>query len=165
MNHPEEESPKLPLHVVLVHPEIAGNVGAVGRTCVAVGAELWLVRPLGFHLTDRHLKRAGMDYWEHLRVHIVDAIEEVAEALAPGRLWSFTTKADRVYSEVEYRPGDALVFGSEGHGLSEAWRTLQGDRCVRIPMRPEARSLNLSNSVAVALYEAVRQVGGGTSAG
>lgn len=149
----------LPLHIVLVNPEIAGNVGAVGRTCVAVGAELWLVRPLGFHITDRHLKRAGMDYWEHLKVHIVDSIEEVAEALGADRLWSFSTKAGRPYTEVAYRPGDALVFGSEGRGLSQAWRDSQGDRCVRIPVRPEARSLNLSNAVAVSLYEAVRQIG------
>lgn len=147
-------------HVVLVAPEIAGNTGAVGRSCVAAGAMLWLVRPLGFIIDDRRIRRAGLDYWEHLRYRIVDDVEEVAKALGRDRLWSFSTKASRVYTEARFRPGDALVFGSESRGLPQSWLDRQGDRVLRIPIRPEARSLNLANSVSIGLYEAVRQAGG-----
>lgn len=148
-------------HVVLVAPEIAGNTGAVGRTCVAAGAMLWLVRPLGFIIDDRRIKRAGLDYWEHLRYRVVDDVEEVVEALGVDRLWSFSTKASRVYTDARFRPGDGLVFGSESRGLPPSWLDRQGDRLVRIPIREEARSLNLANSVSIGLYEAVRQAGGG----
>jgi tRNA (cytidine/uridine-2'-O-)-methyltransferase len=147
------------LHVVLVEPEIAWNAGAIGRTCVAVGAMLWLVRPLGFHLDDRHRKRAGLDYWEHLRWRVVDSIEEVVEALGMDRLWSFTTKAQRPYTSATYRQGDGLVFGPESRGLGPAWLARQPERCVRIPIRPEARSLNLANAAAVGAFEAIRQIG------
>jgi tRNA (cytidine/uridine-2'-O-)-methyltransferase len=97
------------LHVVLVEPEIAANAGAIGRTCVAAGAMLWLVRPLGFHLDDRHRRRAGLDYWEHLSWRVVDGLDEVVAALGPDRLWSFGTKGPRSYTGVTYAPGDALV--------------------------------------------------------
>lgn len=149
------------LHVVLVHPEIAANVGAIGRTCVAVGATLWLVRPLGFHLGDRHRRRAGLDYWESLDLRLVDSIEEAVAGIGPGRAWSFSTKAARPYTEVAFRAGDALVFGAESRGLPPSWlgAAIAADRALRIPMRPEARSLNLSNAVAIGLYEAVRQLG------
>jgi tRNA (cytidine/uridine-2'-O-)-methyltransferase len=149
------------LHVVLVEPEIAANAGAIGRTCVAAGAMLWLVRPLGFHLDDRHRRRAGLDYWEHLHWRGVDQLDEVVASLGPERLWSFSTKARRPYTEVSYRPGDALVFGPESRGLPDRWIAAQAeaDRLVRIPIRPEARSLNLANAAAIALFEAVRQVG------
>src|SRR5438309_236789 len=102
------------LHVVLVQPEIAANAGAIGRTCVAVGATLWLVRPLGFRLDDRHRRRAGLDYWEHLDYRVVDSLDECAAALVASgaRLWSFTTKGVRPHTEADYRPGDALIFGS-----------------------------------------------------
>ena len=145
--------------MILVEPEIAPNVGAVGRTCVAVGASLWLVRPLGFLVDDRKIRRAGLDYWEHLDWRAVDHIDEVVEALGRDRLWSFSTRAAVPYTEAAYRPGDGLVFGPESRGLSQAWIDSQGDRAVRIPIRPEARSLNLSNAVAVGLFEAVRQAG------
>jgi tRNA (cytidine/uridine-2'-O-)-methyltransferase len=145
------------LHVILVEPEIAPNVGAVGRTCVAVGAFLWLVRPLGFLVDDRKIRRAGLDYWEHLEWRVVDRIDEVVEALGRDRLWSFSTRAALPYTEAAYRPGDGLVFGPESRGLSTAWLASRADRAVRIPIRPEARSLNLSNAVAVGLFEAVRQ--------
>jgi tRNA (cytidine/uridine-2'-O-)-methyltransferase len=145
--------------VILVEPEIAPNVGAVGRTCVAVGAILWLVRPLGFLVDDRKIRRAGLDYWEHLDWRVVDHLDEVVEALGRDRLWSFSTRAPVPYTEAAYRPGDGLVFGPESRGLSKAWIDSQGDRAVRIPIRPEARSLNLSNAVAVGLFEAVRQAG------
>jgi tRNA (cytidine/uridine-2'-O-)-methyltransferase len=147
------------LNVVLVEPEIAANTGAIGRTCVAAGARLWLVRPLGFHIDDRHRRRAGLDYWEHLDWRVVDHLDEVVNALGRDRLWSFSTKGQRLYTEVDYQPGDALVFGPESRGLPAAWRDARPDLLVRIPIRPEARSLNLANAAAIALYEAVRQLG------
>ena len=145
------------LHVVLVEPEIAGNTGAIGRTCVAAGARLWLVRPLGFVLDHRRIRRAGLDYWEHLDLRVVDSIDEVAAAVGADRLWYFSTKAQPLYTQTAYRTGDALVFGSESRGLPERLLKENIDRSVRIPIRPEARSLNLANSVAIGLYEAVRQ--------
>jgi tRNA (cytidine/uridine-2'-O-)-methyltransferase len=148
------------LHVVLYHPEIAANAGAIGRTCVAAGAMLWLVRPLGFHLDDRYLRRAALDYWEHLEYTIVDSLDEVATTLGRDRLWSFSTRVAPVYTHMLYRPGDALVFGPESRGLPISWLDERPDRAVRIPIRPEARSLNLANAVAIGLFEAVRQIGG-----
>jgi tRNA (cytidine/uridine-2'-O-)-methyltransferase len=147
------------LHVVLFEPEIAANTGAIGRTCVAVGARLWLVRPLGFHIDDRHLRRAGLDYWEHLDWRVVDHIDAVAEALGRERLWLFSTKARAAYTEVAYRPGDGLVFGPESRGLPARWLEKRPDRLVRIPIRPQARSLNLANAAAIAVFEATRQLG------
>jgi tRNA (cytidine/uridine-2'-O-)-methyltransferase len=146
------------LHVVLVEPEIAANTGAIGRTCVAAGAMLWLVRPLGFHLDDRHLRRAGLDYWPHLKWRAVDHLDEVAGELGSDRLWYFSTKGTLPYTTATYRPGDALVFGPESRGLPA--RLIEGNpgRAVRIPIRPEARSLNLANAAAIGLYEAVRQI-------
>lgn len=155
-----QPSPTLPiLNVVLVRPKIAANTGAIGRTCVAAGAKLWLVRPLGFHLDDRHRRRAGLDYWEHLDWTVVDDIEAIDQAFTPDRLWLFETGPGPVYSDACYAPGDALVFGSEDQGLPPSWVARHADRRVRIPTRPEARSLNLANSVAIGLYEAIRQVG------
>jgi tRNA (cytidine/uridine-2'-O-)-methyltransferase len=147
------------LHVVLFQPEIAANTGAIGRTCVAVGAMLWLVRPLGFHIDDRYLRRAALDYWDDLEYKIVDALDEVAAALGRDRLWSFSTRAARPYTEARYRPGDALIFGPESRGLPLSWLDERPDRAVRIPIRPEARSLNLANAVAIGLFEAARQLG------
>ncbi|WZO99157.1 tRNA (cytidine(34)-2'-O)-methyltransferase [Isosphaeraceae bacterium EP7] len=147
------------MHVVLVEPEIAANAGAIGRTCVALGATLWLVRPLGFHLDDRHRKRAGLDYWEHLDCRVVDRFEEVLTGLGDGRTWLFSTKAKGLYTEAIYRPGDALVFGPESRGLPARWLDERPESAVRIPMRPEARSLNLANAASVAMYEATRQIG------
>jgi tRNA (cytidine/uridine-2'-O-)-methyltransferase len=149
-----------PLNVVLVEPEIALNTGAIGRTCVAVGAILWLVRPLGFHLDDRHLRRAGLDYWEHLDCRVVDRLGEVVAALGRDRLWSYSTKATWSYTDVNYRPGDGFVFGPESRGLPREWLQDRPDRAVRIPMRAEARSLNLASAVAIAVFEATRQLGG-----
>lgn len=147
------------LHVVLFEPEIASNTGAIGRTCVAAGAWLWLVRPLGFHLDDRHLRRAGLDYWDHLDLNIVNHLEEAAESLGRDRLWSFSTSASLLYTEAVFQPGDALVFGPESRGLPRSWLADRPDRTLRIPIRPEARSLNLANAVAIALYEVLRQIG------
>jgi tRNA (cytidine/uridine-2'-O-)-methyltransferase len=149
------------LHVVLVEPEIAANTGSIGRTCVAAGAMLWLVRPLGFRLDDRSLRRAGLDYWPHLSWRVVDSLDEVVSVLGRDRLWSFSTKATGVYTDVSYQRGDALVFGPESRGLPASWLHARPDRAVRIPIRPEARSLNLANAVAIALFEAVRQLSAG----
>src|SRR5262245_57255621 len=149
------------LHVVLVEPEIAANAGAIGRTCVAAGASLWLVRPLGFHIDDRHRRRGGLDYWDKLDWRVVDGLDEVIAAVGPQRHWSFSTRGALPYTRAAYQPGDALIFGNESRGLPDRWRDAQAvaGRLVRIPIRAEARSLNLANAVAIGLFEAVRQVG------
>jgi tRNA (cytidine/uridine-2'-O-)-methyltransferase len=143
--------------VILVEPEIASNTGSIGRTCVAAGATLWLVRPLGFHLDDRHLRRAGLDYWDHLDLRVVNSLAEAEHALRLHGLWYFSTKAKRSYTDAEFVPGDALVFGPETRGLPERLLNETPERALRIPIRPEARSLNLANAVAIAVFEAVRQ--------
>ena len=145
------------LSVVLVQPEIHQNTGNIARTCAATGARLHLVRPLGFEVTDRALKRAGLDYWYALDVQIWDSLEAFLSAHGRDRLWLFSTKAPRSYTEAEYRDGDFLVFGPESRGLPEPLLEERRDRCVRIPMLPGTRSLNLSNSAAIAVYEALRQ--------
>lgn len=147
------------LHVILVEPEIAGNTGAIGRTCVAVGASLWLVRPLGFLLDDRRIQRAGLDYWDHLPWRVVNHLDEVREALGPARLWLYSSKVSTLYTHVEYHEGDGLVFGSESRGLSPDLLKEYAEDAVRIPIRAEARSLNISNAVAIGAFEASRQVG------
>jgi tRNA (cytidine/uridine-2'-O-)-methyltransferase len=146
-------------HVVLVQPEIPQNTGNIGRTCVAVGAKLWLVRPLGFRLDESHLRRAGLDYWDHLDWEVVDTWQRLEERLPGDRFWYFTKTAQRDYIAAGFEPADVLVFGSETQGLPDSLRTRAGSWALRIPMRAPVRSLNLANAVAVALYEAQRQVG------
>ena len=126
------------LHIVLYEPEIAGNTGNVGRTCVALGAKLWLVRPLGFQVEDRHLRRAGMDYWAHLHWEAVENWEALIDRLGDVRRWFFTKTARRSYTDVEFRENDALVFGSESQGLPPSLLEAHADRCLRIPMRENA---------------------------
>jgi tRNA (cytidine/uridine-2'-O-)-methyltransferase len=150
------ESPLL--HVVLYQPEIPYNTGSVGRTCVALGAKLWLVRPLGFQIDDRQLRRAGLDYWQHLAWDVVDDWRQLLERLPTDRLWFFTTRGDRDYLEADFARGDALVFGRESSGLPADLLEGAEGRRLRIDTRPEVRSLNLSNSVAVAGFEARRQL-------
>jgi tRNA (cytidine/uridine-2'-O-)-methyltransferase len=146
------------LNIVLHQPEIPDNTGSVGRTCVALGAKLWLVRPLGFRLDDRHLRRAGLDYWQHLNWEAVDDWSEL-EVRLPGRSpWYFTKHAAKLYTEAVFTPGDVLVFGSESQGLPKSLLAESPDRCLRIPMAAEARSLNLAVSVGVAAFEARRQL-------
>ena len=145
------------LHVVLYQPEIPYNTGSVGRTCVAVGAKLWLVRPLGFRLDDYYLRRAGLDYWEHLVWQVVEDWPALLAELPDERIWLFTKKAERLYYDVAYQPGDVLVFGSESSGLPDELLKEYPQSQLRIPTRSEVRSLNLSNAVAVAAYEAQRQ--------
>ena len=145
------------LHVVLFQPEIPPNTGAIGRTCVAIGAKLWLVKPLGFQLTTKTLRRAGLDYWKYLHWETVTHWKELQEKLPSQRFWFFTKHGQTSYTEVSYQEGDVLVFGSESRGLPAAIREANTSSCLKIPMREDVRSINLSCSVAVASYEAVRQ--------
>ncbi len=146
-------------HVVLFQPEIPHNTGAVGRTCVAVGAKLWLIRPLGFRITDRHLKRSGLDYWQYLTWEAVDNWDILQHRLSGHRFWFLTKTASRSYAEPAYRPGDVFVFGSESRGLPPSLLEAHRQSLVRIPIGGSVRSLNLSVSVGVTLYEAWRQCG------
>jgi tRNA (cytidine/uridine-2'-O-)-methyltransferase len=147
------------LHIVLYQPEIPYNTGSVGRTCVASGAKLWLVRPLGFRVDDYYLRRAGLDYWEHLEWEVVDDWDALMARLPSRGPWLFTKTATVNYTDVHFERGDILVFGRESQGLPPALLKAHPDRLLRIPIRPEARSLNLSNAVAIAVFEARRQWG------
>ena len=146
-------------HIVLVEPEIPQNTGNIARTCAATGCTLHLVRPLGFELSEKHVRRAGLDYWPLVDVQVHDSLDEVFTALNGSRFFFFTTKAKRTYADVHYEKGDALVFGKETAGLAEELLVQHEETCVRIPMREGLRSLNLSNSAAIAVYEALRQNG------
>ena len=160
-------------HVVLVEPEIPPNTGNIGRLCVAAGARLHLVKPLGFQIDDRTLARAGLDYWVHLDWRLWESFDELqaavsaekpaeaaaaGEATAPPRFFYLTTKATLPYWKQRFQPGDYLVFGRETRGLPESLLEANRDRCLTIPMQPETRSLNLSTSAGIVLYEAVRQI-------
>lgn len=147
------------LQVVLVEPEIPANTGNVSRTCVVTGCQLHLVRPLGFSLEDRYLRRAGLDYWPQLDPSVHVDWEACRRTLGARPLWLFTAAGTARYADVRFGPGDALVFGRESCGLPPALLDAHPDRRVRLPMRPGQRSLNLSNAVAVAVYEALRQNG------
>ena len=145
------------MNIVLVEPEIPQNTGNIARTCAATGAHLHLIRPLGFSLADKYLKRAGLDYWNLMRYTVYDSLEAFYSA-HPGAVCHYASKkAARSYCDVAYGADDFLVFGRESRGLDEDLLRREYDRCIRIPMRAEARSLNLSNSVAIVLYEALRQ--------
>jgi tRNA (cytidine/uridine-2'-O-)-methyltransferase len=148
------------LNIVLFQPEIPQNTGNIGRTCVAVGAKLWIVRPAGFRLDDRHLRRSGLDYWQHLDWEDVASADLLQSCWQSDRTFFLTKAARRRYTEVAYRPGDFLVFGSETSGLPAQLVERYVDRCLSIPMSDRVRSLNLSNAVAVVAYEAVRQWAG-----
>lgn len=147
------------MHIVLVEPEIPQNTGNIARTCALTKTVLHLVKPLGFSVEDRYLKRAGLDYWDKVEVHIWDSYEEVINSLPPGNIYLATTKATKSYCDVAYKPDDILVFGSESKGLPERILATQPENKIRIPMVDIGRSLNLSNSVAIILYEALRQQG------
>ena len=145
--------------VVLHEPEQPGHTGAIGRTCLCAGASLHLIEPLGFHTDERSLQRAGLDYWPRLGARrYVNYAEFLAEY--PGaRIWMLTTKGKKTIAEADFRDGDFLMFGKESAGIPEDLLRENAERCVRIPMAPGERSLNLAGSVAVALYEALRQTG------
>ncbi|HUG94504.1 MAG TPA: tRNA (cytidine(34)-2'-O)-methyltransferase [Planctomycetaceae bacterium] len=149
------------LHVVLYQPDIPQNTGNIGRTCVAVGAKLWLIRPLGFRLDERHLRRAGMDYWEHLEWEAVESWHEVQTKLPGHRHWCLTKSATRLVWDADFQPGDVLLFGSETRGLPAHILNEQPSRNLRLPMRPVVRSLNLASTVNTVVYEAMRQFGVG----
>lgn len=146
-------------HIVLVEPEIPQNTGNIARTCAATGAVLHLVEPLGFSIDDRRLKRAGLDYWSLLDVRRYPSLDAFFERNAAERYYYLTTKAPRAYTEAAFADGDYFLFGKETRGLPEPLLTANPERCLRIPMREGARSLNLSNSVAVTVFEALRQTG------
>ncbi|MBO5285769.1 MAG: tRNA (uridine(34)/cytosine(34)/5-carboxymethylaminomethyluridine(34)-2'-O)-methyltransferase TrmL [Clostridia bacterium] len=148
------------LNIVLVEPEIPQNTGNIARTCAATGASLHLVRPLGFEINDKHLKRAGLDYWDKLNIYYYDSIKEVMDKFYNGsNFWFYSTKSQHTHTQVSYKDGDFLVFGKESRGLPEPLLKDHYAECVRIPMIGDLRSLNLSNSVAVGVYEAIRQIG------
>jgi len=148
------------LNVVLVEPEIPPNCGNVARTCAATGARLHLVKPLGFDISDSAVKRAGLDYWRLVEVSVYENLDDLfAKHPEAADCWLATTKAPRPYTEAAFRDGCWLFFGKETAGLPEDFRLRYFDRCIRLPIRAEARSLNLSNSVAVVVFEALRQLG------
>lgn len=149
------------LNIVLVEPEIPQNCGNIARTCAATGSRLHLIKPLGFDISDRAVKRAGLDYWHLVEVNTYENLDDLflRHPEAAENCWLATTKAPQDYTEARFRDDCWLFFGKETAGLPEDFRTAHYDRCIRLPMRAEARSLNLSNSVAILTYEALRQLG------
>ena len=145
------------LNIVLVEPQIPQNTGNIARTCAATGARLHLVEPMGFRVDDAKLKRAGLDYWHLLDITYYDNLDDFFEKNKNGNFYYFSTKATKIYSEIEYPDNTYLVFGKETAGLPEDLLFANADKCVRIPMIDEARSLNLSNAVAIGVYETLRQ--------
>lgn len=152
------------LHIVLFEPEIPQNTGAVGRTCVGIDAKLWLVRPIGFQLNDHYLKRAGLDYWSYLNWEIADNWERLLTRLSeetgqnPPKIWFFTKKAQIEYTQVQYKTGDILLFGSESRGAPDFIHKHCSETALRIPIAEQARCLNVSVSVGIAAFEALRQI-------
>lgn len=151
------------MNIVLHQPEIPSNTGNIGRTCVAAGAALHLIEPLGFRLTGKELRRAGMDYWDRLEVHryinFAGFMEETIAADPNARIWMATTKAKKIYTEAVFGADDYIMFGKESAGIPEEILVEHEDACIRIPMLDGTRSLNLANSVSIVLYEALRQQG------
>ncbi len=148
------------MNIVLLEPEIPFNTGAIGRTCVATDTALHLIRPYGFVLSDRNLKRAGLDYWDKLELYEYNSYESFVESRTgpdSPKLWYATTKAERTYADVSYGPDDYIMFGRESAGIPEEILTDHREACIRIPMSSDERSLNLSNAAAIILYEALRQ--------
>lgn len=147
------------LHVVLYQPEIPYNTGSVGRTCVAVGAKLWLVRPLGFRVDDYYLRRAGLDYWQHLQWEVVDDWAKLLEHLPAERHWYFSKKATRPFTTGSFQPDDVLVFGCESSGLPPDLLEAHPRRRTYVPVRRGVRSLNLANVVSLGVYTALVRAG------
>lgn len=145
------------MNIVLHEPEIPANTGNIGRTCVATGTSLHLIKPLGFDISDKAVRRAGMDYWKELDLHVYEDFEEFVEKNPGARIYMATTKARKAYTEVEYKGNDFIMFGKESAGIPEEILVKYEETSVRIPMIGEIRSLNLSNSVSIILYEALRQ--------
>lgn len=145
------------LNVVLVEPEIPQNCGNIARTCAATGARLHLIRPLGFDISEKAVKRAGLDYWHLVEVLDYESLDDFFSKNDVQRMWCLSTKAPRSYTEADFQNGDYLFFGKETKGLPEDFLRAHYESCVRIPMRECARSLNLSNAVAITVFEALRQ--------
>lgn len=145
------------INIVLVEPEIPQNAGNIVRTCACIGAKLYMVKPLGFIMDEKHFKRAEMDYKDFANVEVVDSFQEILDKNRTAKFFYATTKAKKVYSEVNYPDGAFIVFGKESYGLSETILKNNYENCIRVPMKDFARSLNLSNSVAIIAYEAMRQ--------
>jgi tRNA (cytidine/uridine-2'-O-)-methyltransferase len=152
------------LHIVLYQPEIPPNTGNIGRSCVATGSRLWLVEPLGFDISEKAVRRAGLDYWSLLDLRVVPdwpaLMTELADQFAANRVWLFTKTAKQNYLQPKYQAGDVLIFGCETRGLPPEIMAEHPQQLVRIPMRPEVRSLNLAVTAGIAMYEALRQFGG-----
>ncbi len=145
------------LHIALHEPEIPQNTGNIARTCAAVGASLHLIKPLGFSLDDKYMKRAGLDYWDLLDLHVYENVEEFYQKNPGAIVYYFSKKADRVYCEPAFEEEVYLMFGKETKGIPESLLKQHHDHCLRMPMREGLRSLNLSNAVAIATYEVLRQ--------
>ena len=145
------------VNIVLLEPEQGGNVGNIGRTCLAVGARLHLIEPLGFRLSDREIKRAGMDYWYQVDVTTYESYQDFLEQNRPDCIYMATTKSKQIYTEVSYAEDCYIMFGRESAGIPEELLLENKENCIRIPMLPDIRSLNLANSVAIVTYEAMRQ--------
>ena len=145
------------MNVILLEPEIPQNTGNIGRTCCATGTKLHLIEPMGFRINEKNLKRAGMDYWDDLDVTIYDSFKDFMDQHQGIKIWMATPKAPHRYTDVEFGPDDYIMFGKESAGIPEEILLDNEDTCIRIPMNPEIRSLNLANSVAIVLYEALRQ--------
>jgi tRNA (cytidine/uridine-2'-O-)-methyltransferase len=146
------------LHVVLVEPEIPPNTGNIARLCLAAGARLHLIEPLGFSLDEKALRRAGMDYWDQCDVKTWPSLDALREASSDARFFYFTTKTSRIYWDARFEDGDHLVFGRETRGLPESLLAAHAESCLVIPQQPEARSLNLATAAGIVLYEAIRQI-------
>ncbi len=158
MRNVSDDNPAHSLHVVLVEPQIPHNTGAIGRLCVGLGAALHLIRPLGFIIDNRSIRRAGLDYWEHLDVTVHDDWAAFLATCRPPRLFLASTRGQRDLYDCQFASGDYLVFGNEGSGLPPDFYTRYADRLFRIPMPGEhARSINLANAAAIVMYEAYRQ--------
>ena len=147
------------MNIVLLEPEMPLNTGNIGRTCVAAGAKLHLIEPLGFRLSQKEIRRAGLDYWENLDYAVYADFPDFLEKNPGAKIWYLTTKAKKIYTEASYDPGCFLMFGPESRGIPEEILVNNRETCVRIPMMGETRSLNLANSVGIVLYEALRQQG------
>jgi len=145
------------MHIVLHQPEIPANTGNIGRTCVATGTKLHLIEPLGFRIDEKQIKRAGMDYWDQLDYTRYINYEDFLEKNPDAKVYYATTKAQKRYTDVKFGPDDYIMFGKESAGIPEEILAKHKEECIRIPMLSEIRSLNLSNSVAIVLYEALRQ--------
>jgi tRNA (cytidine/uridine-2'-O-)-methyltransferase len=149
----------LSLNIVLVEPEIPQNTGNIARTCAATGCTLHLVKPLGFSVDDKHLKRAGLDYWSLVEIHYHDSFDELKSKYPDGLFFYSTTKGKKKHTDAAYQKDCFIVFGKETAGLPKPLREENREFCIRVPMISDARSLNLGNSVAIVVYEALRQIG------